>query len=59
MIWLGAVGGELKSKTQDLVPWKLGKIQYIGLITDNPLLTDINKSDEPKRSGKGRVKRRV
>jgi hypothetical protein len=56
MIWLGAVGGELKSKTKDLVPWKLGKIQYIGLATDNPLLTDINKSDEPKRSGKGRVK---
>ena len=31
MIWLGAVGGELKSKTKDLVPWKLGKIQHIGL----------------------------
>jgi len=26
MIWLGAVDGELKSKTKDLVPWKLGKI---------------------------------
>ena len=58
MIWLGAVGGELKSRTKHLVPWKPGKIQYIGLATDNPLLTDINKSDEPKRSGKGRVKRR-
>ena len=59
MIWLGAVSGELKSKTKALIPWELGKIQYIGLATDNPLLTDINKSDKPKRSGKGRVKRRV
>ena len=49
----------MKSKTKDLVPWKLGKIQYIGLATDNPLMTDINKSDEPNRSGGRRVKRRV
>lgn len=54
MIWLGAVDGELRAKTKDLVPsdWKLGKIQYVGLATDNPLLTDINKSDKSKRSGK-------
>jgi hypothetical protein len=59
MIWLGAVDGELKSKTKDLVPWKLGKIQYIGLATDNPLATDINKSSARKKSGERRVQRRV
>ncbi|KAE9376365.1 hypothetical protein N431DRAFT_400536 [Stipitochalara longipes BDJ] len=59
MIWLGAVGGQLKSRTKHLVPWKPGKIRYIGLATDNPLLTDINKGGKLKRSGKGRVKRRV
>jgi hypothetical protein len=26
MIWLGAINGELKSKTKDLVPWKPRKI---------------------------------
>jgi hypothetical protein len=57
MIWLGGISGELKSRIKHLVPWKLGKIQYIGLAIDNPLFTDINKSDEPKRSGKGRVAR--
>ncbi len=59
IIWLGAVSGELKSKTKALVPQKLGEIQYIGLATDNPLMTDINKSDEPNRSGERRVKGRV
>jgi hypothetical protein len=29
-----SVGGEFKSKTKNLVPWKLGKIQYIGLTID-------------------------
>jgi hypothetical protein len=59
MIWLGAVGGQLKSKTKDLVPWKLGKVQYIGLATDNPLATDIDKSDERNSNSERKVKRRV
>lgn len=48
MIWLGAVDEGLRSKTKDLVPWKLGSIQYIGLATDNPLMIDI-KSNKPNR----------
>jgi hypothetical protein len=55
MTRLGDVGPELKSMTKDLVPWKLGKIQYIGLATDNTLLTDINKSDKPKRKEERRM----
>lgn len=49
MIWLGAVGGELRSKTRNLVPWKLGIIRYIGLATGNPLKIDINKGDKTQR----------
>jgi hypothetical protein len=39
MIWLGAVDGNLKSKTKHLVPWELRNIRYIELATPHPSLT--------------------
>lgn len=49
MIWLGAVNGRLKAKSQDLVPWRLEKIEYMGLATDNPLMARLNKRGGTKK----------
>lgn len=54
MIWLATVGGELKLKTRNLIPWKLESIQCIGLATGNPL--KIKSTKATKRSGERGMK---
>jgi hypothetical protein len=54
MIWLGAVNGRLKARSQGLVPWGLEKIEYIGLAEDMPLTTGLNKCGRTRGQNKRR-----